>query len=216
MYVSLELIFDSLGLDHPLIGSIPVHMNKLSCFIAVNRLDLIIRICDVWALDLEALNKHFQWRNTKRRRRSNWRKKQRERWVVFVACNPIRYFIGEMREVGVTRVTSLVAMASSVTNVVVLWVRVRVVGHAIEYVSSSIRSAENVRLEGLLWVKKRHVERDEGKRCLCKSVPTVVTRGGVDMCHEFWEGWGPWGWVKKVVTCNQSCSWLKSQLDRMI
>lgn len=47
------------------------------------------------------------------------------------------------------------------------------------------------------------MERDEGKRGLWRSVPTVVTRGGVDTCHEIWEGWGPWALVNKVVTCNK-------------
>lgn len=60
--VGLELICDGLGLDDPFIGSVPVDMNELGRFVAVEGPDLMIRICDVWALDLKALDEHFNER----------------------------------------------------------------------------------------------------------------------------------------------------------
>ena len=56
--ISLEIIFDRLGLDDPLIGPISLLMNKLSGLIGVHRLNLTLCVLDIWALYFKALDKH--------------------------------------------------------------------------------------------------------------------------------------------------------------
>lgn len=76
--VGLELICDGLGLDDPFIGSVPVDMNELGRFVAVEGPDLMIRICDVWALDLKALDEHFNERTNKWLQRKKKKKKKQK------------------------------------------------------------------------------------------------------------------------------------------
>lgn len=58
MSVGLELVSDRLGLHHPLIGAVPALVDELRGFIAEHRVDLAVRVCDIGALDLEALDEH--------------------------------------------------------------------------------------------------------------------------------------------------------------
>lgn len=55
----LEIVDDGLRLDIPLlgVGAVSILVYKLSCIILVLRLDLILPILNVWAVDTEVLNK---------------------------------------------------------------------------------------------------------------------------------------------------------------
>lgn len=57
--ICLEVVFDGLWFDDPLIGTVPVLMNKLGRFVTVDRFDLMICVFHVGALNLKLLNKHF-------------------------------------------------------------------------------------------------------------------------------------------------------------
>lgn len=59
MGISFELIFNSLGLHNPLIGAISALMNELCGLIVVHRLDLVVCVLNIWAIDLEALDEHL-------------------------------------------------------------------------------------------------------------------------------------------------------------
>lgn len=59
MGIGPEFIFDSLGLDNPLVGAIPVLMNKLGGLIVVHRMNLILCVLDIRTLNLKAFDKHF-------------------------------------------------------------------------------------------------------------------------------------------------------------
>lgn len=59
MGIGPEFIFDSLGLDNPLVGAIPVLMNKLGGLIVVHGKNLILCVLDIRTLNLKAFDKHF-------------------------------------------------------------------------------------------------------------------------------------------------------------
>jgi hypothetical protein len=64
MGIGLEFIFNTLGLDNPLIGAISVLMDKLSGLVVVHRVNLILCIFNVRTLYLKALNEHFSQQQT--------------------------------------------------------------------------------------------------------------------------------------------------------
>ena len=66
----LEFIFDSFGLDNPLIGSFSILMDKLSGLIVVHRVNLTLCVRNVWAIDLKALNEHFHQKMKEKKKRS--------------------------------------------------------------------------------------------------------------------------------------------------
>lgn len=59
MHISLEFVFHRLGLNNPLISTLPVLMNKLSGLVGVHRMNLILSVLYVRGLDLKALNEHL-------------------------------------------------------------------------------------------------------------------------------------------------------------
>lgn len=59
MGLSLELVFDSFGLNNPLVGSFSILMDKLGGLIVVHRMNLTFCVRYVWALNLKALDEHF-------------------------------------------------------------------------------------------------------------------------------------------------------------
>lgn len=59
MDISLEFVLDRLGLHNPLVGSLPIFMNKLSGLVGVHGMNLILSVLNVRGLNLKALNEHF-------------------------------------------------------------------------------------------------------------------------------------------------------------
>lgn len=59
MGLSLELVFDSFGLNNPLVGSFSILMDKLGGLVVVHRMNLTFCVRYVWALNLKALDEHF-------------------------------------------------------------------------------------------------------------------------------------------------------------
>lgn len=59
MGICLELVLDRFGLDNPLVGPIPVLMNKFSGLVVVHRMNLTLSVFHIWALYLEILDKHL-------------------------------------------------------------------------------------------------------------------------------------------------------------
>ena len=59
MGVGFKFIFDSFGLDNPLISAIIVLVNKFSGFIVVHGLNLSLCVLHVRTLNLETLDEHF-------------------------------------------------------------------------------------------------------------------------------------------------------------
>lgn len=59
MDISLEFVLDRFGLHNPLVGSLPIFMNKLSGLVGVHGMNLILSVLNVRGLNLKALNEHF-------------------------------------------------------------------------------------------------------------------------------------------------------------
>lgn len=84
MGIRLEFIFHSLGLHSPLIGAIPVLMDKLSGLVVVHRLNLILGVLDVRTLYLEALNEHFLWEEMRGNLKATDQKEEEEELRIYV------------------------------------------------------------------------------------------------------------------------------------
>lgn len=59
MGVGFKFIFNRFGFDNPLIGAIPVLMNKLGGFIIIDWLNLGLGVPHIRTLNLKILNEHF-------------------------------------------------------------------------------------------------------------------------------------------------------------
>lgn len=59
MGIGFEFIFDRFGFDNPLIGSIPVLVNKLGGFVVIDGLNLRLGVLHIRTLDLKILDEHL-------------------------------------------------------------------------------------------------------------------------------------------------------------
>lgn len=59
MGISFKMVLNRLGLDNPLIGLIPILMDKIGRLIVVHGLDPILGVLHVGALHPKLLNKHL-------------------------------------------------------------------------------------------------------------------------------------------------------------
>jgi len=62
MGVGFKFIFDGFGFDNPLIGAVPVLVNKLGGFVIIDGLNLGLGVLHIRTLNLKILNEHFYQR----------------------------------------------------------------------------------------------------------------------------------------------------------
>lgn len=62
MGVGFKLVVDGFGFDNPLIGAIPVLVNKFGGFVVVHGLNLSLGVLHIRTLYLKILDEHFSQR----------------------------------------------------------------------------------------------------------------------------------------------------------